>query len=358
MKRVIKNAIMTSLILVFSFLFIDSAQAKLCKDFALTECTNAVDDNGDTCELYSTGSATTVCRPAKCTAYNNVFYYDPVKDCPTNKCTTSAYTGYCMPKRDIYTCEDFGNHTNLNGYDLCTSDEYGNPCAADENGYCYTSSDEFGDGKLCKDYTSGNCPENDDLGNVCEPDDSTGKCNEVYSQVGANRTYTDAVIRGDDAPAVLEDYKTTTLSSIKKTCALYSVKDCPKKDEYGNECVVAGALGGNKCHRVNIVKSNAKYKCSDVKYLTTAWLVMRIAMPFIIILFGSLDFIKAVMASDEKKMKESRGKFVKRMIAFFLAIFVPFVVQFIFQAMGTYGSQNMCLVSCIVTNNTSDKGCD
>ena len=101
-----------------------------------------------------------------------------------------------------------------------------------------------------------------------------------------------------------------------------------------------------------ISKEKAPFKCSDVKYLTGAWTLIRIAAPFIIILFGSLDFIKAVMASDEKKMKESKGKFIKRLIAFILFIVLPFVVQFIFSNMGTYGSDNMCLVKCIVTKLT------
>ncbi len=107
-----------------------------------------------------------------------------------------------------------------------------------------------------------------------------------------------------------------------------------------------------------LMSAKTEFVCSDVKYLTWAWLLIRIAAPFIIILFGSLDFIKAVMASDEKKMKESRSKFIKRLIAFLLLIILPFVVQFIFGTMGTYGSENVCLVRCIATNNTSAKGCD
>ena len=110
---------------------------------------------------------------------------------------------------------------------------------------------------------------------------------------------------------------------------------------------------------LSIVNSNkTDFVCSDVKYLTRAWLLIRVAAPFLIVLFGSLDFIKAVMAGDEKKIKESKTKFIKRLIAFLLLIVLPFVVQFIFENMGTYGSENVCLVRCIATNNTSSKGCD
>lgn len=107
-----------------------------------------------------------------------------------------------------------------------------------------------------------------------------------------------------------------------------------------------------------IVVSKATFKCSDVKYLTSVWLFIRIAAPFIIVLFGSLDFLKAVAAGDEKKMMESKTNFIKRLVAFLLLIILPFVVQFIFTSMGTYGSNNVCLLKCIATNDTSDKGCD
>ena len=127
----------------------------------------------------------------------------------------------------------------------------------------------------------------------------------------------------------------------------------------GNEfnCVSKSEMQNNEIQKYIKFDKNP-FKCSDVKYLTGAWTLIRIAAPFIVILFGSLDFIKAVMASDEKKMKETKGKFIKRVIAFVLLILLPFVVQFIFSNMGTNGSENMCLVKCIVTNNTSDEECD
>ena len=107
-----------------------------------------------------------------------------------------------------------------------------------------------------------------------------------------------------------------------------------------------------------IIKKNTSFKCDDVKLFTSIWLYIRIIAPFLVVLFGSLDYFKAIMASDEKRMKEARGKFNKRLIAFLLLIILPFVVQFIFENVGTYGAQNTCLLKCILTNDTSSKGCD
>ena len=73
--------------------------------------------------------------------------------------------------------------------------------------------------------------------------------------------------------------------------------------------------------RIEYLKQDKeKFKCSDVKHLTSIWMFLRILTPFLVVLFGTLDFFKAMAAGDEKKMKESRGKFIKRLIAFFLFI--------------------------------------
>ena len=106
-----------------------------------------------------------------------------------------------------------------------------------------------------------------------------------------------------------------------------------------------------------LIEADDDFVCSDIEFLTRAWLFIRILAPFLIILFGSLDFFKSVVAGDEKQMKQARGKFFKRLIAFLLLIILPFVIQLTFSLMGTYGSQNVCLIKCIATNDTSDTPC-
>ena len=98
-------------------------------------------------------------------------------------------------------------------------------------------------------------------------------------------------------------------------------------------------------------------KCSDLKYLTQTWNLIKLLAPFLLIVFGSFDFLKAVMAGDEKKIKEAKGKFTKRLIAFILLIFVPFLISFIFSKFGDRGSGNLCLFKCVVTNDQSGKVC-
>lgn len=96
--------------------------------------------------------------------------------------------------------------------------------------------------------------------------------------------------------------------------------------------------------------------CNDVHYASDAYLSLRIIAPFLLILFGSIDFFKAVTAGDQKKQQEARSKFPKRLIAFALLLILPFVVQFIFKTFGTFSSNNMTVFCCIATHG--DSNCD
>lgn len=56
---------------------------------------------------------------------------------------------------------------------------------------------------------------------------------------------------------------------------------------------------------------------------------IRIIVPILIILLGSLDFAKAVTAGKEDEMKKAQSTFVKRIIAGILVFFVPVLVNLI-----------------------------
>lgn len=58
--------------------------------------------------------------------------------------------------------------------------------------------------------------------------------------------------------------------------------------------------------------------------------IIKAAVPFGLIIYGMVDLGKAVMASDEKKIKEAQGIFVKRIIAAVLVFFIVAIVQLVF----------------------------
>lgn len=350
MKKYTKNLVFVLLFCALLILPVTRVgAAKLCPDYEPNECpvSGGFDQDGNRCTTKYEGSKF-ICTYApddeqECYAFNAPRYYgsngmpDSSK-CPSDRCTTDRIEGYCLPKissDSAYTCEDYGYHTNVYGTgDLCTTDGWGNQCAGDENDRCYTYEVLNTDEKTCKEYSETYCKlyRKDDYGNECDWDYTKKECIVAVSQFEINDFATGSTQQG------------IGYSSGEELQAVYTLS-------------VIGKEGFNPMDR-DIEEKKEIFKCSDVKYLTSAWLFIRIAAPFLIILFGSLDFFKAMIANDEKKMKESRGKFVKRLIAFGLLVVLPFVVQFIFTTAGTYGSERICLVKCIVTNDTSDKGCD
>ena len=72
-----------------------------------------------------------------------------------------------------------------------------------------------------------------------------------------------------------------------------------------------------------------KVKCKDVKVFHTLYVILEIAAPIAVIIFGSLDYAKAVMASDIEKMEKSKKKFPKRLILLVLFVLVPIIIKII-----------------------------
>lgn len=64
--------------------------------------------------------------------------------------------------------------------------------------------------------------------------------------------------------------------------------------------------------------------------IRTVVTVLKIAIPIILIIFGMLDIAKAVMANDDKEMKEAQKKLIHRIIYAVVVFFIIALVQFIF----------------------------
>lgn len=57
--------------------------------------------------------------------------------------------------------------------------------------------------------------------------------------------------------------------------------------------------------------------------------VLQIAVPIGLIVMGTIDMAKAVIAGDEKKMKEAQKPFIKRIIAAVIVFLIPIIVNMI-----------------------------
>ena len=70
-----------------------------------------------------------------------------------------------------------------------------------------------------------------------------------------------------------------------------------------------------------------------------AWVVLimrwvRYIIPVLVIIFGILDFIKAVGADKEDEMKKAQRHFIIRLIAAALIFIVPYILEFIITRFG------------------------
>ena len=66
----------------------------------------------------------------------------------------------------------------------------------------------------------------------------------------------------------------------------------------------------------------------DLRSEINSWLLyVKIAVPIILIVMGSLDFGKAFISSDEDAMKKAQKKFIMRLIIALVIFFIPALVN-------------------------------
>lgn len=62
--------------------------------------------------------------------------------------------------------------------------------------------------------------------------------------------------------------------------------------------------------------------------------IIQIGIPIILIVMGSIDLGKAVISSDEKEIKASQGRLIKRCISAVAVFFVATIVEILFGLFG------------------------
>lgn len=85
--------------------------------------------------------------------------------------------------------------------------------------------------------------------------------------------------------------------------------------------------------------------------------ILLIAIPVVVIIFGLIDFIKAVMSGKEDQIKSNTSVFLKRVITGFLAFFVLAIVKFGMQVIAKNVDGANEALSCMnsILGNTNSK---
>lgn len=75
--------------------------------------------------------------------------------------------------------------------------------------------------------------------------------------------------------------------------------------------------------------------------------IVKLLVPVILIIMGMIDFTKAMMASEEKKMKDAQKSFITRLIASVIIFLIMAVVQFVFNSIDTGSSYKNGFINCM-----------
>lgn len=81
--------------------------------------------------------------------------------------------------------------------------------------------------------------------------------------------------------------------------------------------------------------------------------IIKIATPLVLIIVGMIDMIKAVTSNDEKKIKESQSKFIKRLIPATMVFLVISIIQFVVSIIADDSASIMNCISCVISNSKS-----
>ena len=74
--------------------------------------------------------------------------------------------------------------------------------------------------------------------------------------------------------------------------------------------------------------------------------LLKIFIPFLIIIFGMIDFGKAVVASKDEQIKESAKSLGRRAVAGLIIFFIPSLVVWIFGAVTSFGEDKDGFSTC------------
>lgn len=87
------------------------------------------------------------------------------------------------------------------------------------------------------------------------------------------------------------------------------------------------------------------------KVLNIVYIILQIAVPVLLVVLGTLDLFKSIIASKDDEMKKGQGMFLKRLIAAVLIFFVFSIVKLIISLVAD-GNENQLIdcAECFIKN--------
>ena len=80
--------------------------------------------------------------------------------------------------------------------------------------------------------------------------------------------------------------------------------------------------------------------------VSTIIAIIRVAVPVLLVIFGSLDLAKGIIAGKEDEIKKGQQLFIKRLIAGALVFFVFIIVQFVISLVADNNDEKNNIMTC------------
>lgn len=246
----------------------------------------------------------------------------------------SIFIGLNSAKADSYSCYLCGSSSN-GTYKWATSNPNSNSCSKVNKSESECSgSNSSSNSKKCTDYSYSSCPNTDDYGNTCEAAD-----------VGGMKLCT---IKGNSSDLVG--------NNVSKCGDYGSVSDCNSSylgcnwNYSGNYCEASSSSSSDpNGYGLKYVEcGNSTGIPAGIPKLTSNIInAVKIFVPILLIIMGMIDFVRAVIAQDEKQMTESRQRFVRRTIAAVVVFLVIVIVQISFRLLDNLDNTGGNVASCM-----------
>lgn len=190
---------------------------------------------------------------------------------------------------------------------------------------------------LNKDSCSAMCPRDETSLTNCQKGSDYQKCKsamESCKNISSASAY-EMCLKEKMGESLYNNYKNSYNSRLNELNT--------EEEEYRQ--TIKDALSKISAPDLDIEFNPYEVTCDDVAIFHTFYVILEIMAPILVILFGTIDYAKAVMASDVEKMQKAKKNFPKRLGLLLLFVFVPLLVSFL---IGEFSSTNSSLMYCII----------
>lgn len=229
------------------------------------------------------------------------------------------------------TFSDYALGTNPEDEDEKNLNAYSTEYSQANRQYCYYYCQN-----ACKN--SANESEKSSCTKTCESTDKP-KCEKAYNACKKMKSTT------DQNKCIATKFQESGLDTSYPTVRAQELKNLSNEIERLKETVAV-----KKASKIEVEVGTNTYKltCDDVAIFHDIYVIIIIVAPILVILMGTLDFGRAVIAGSEEKMQKAWKRFPKRVLAVLLLFLVPLLISLILSISTDEGARDTNLMYCII----------